>query len=192
MSRAETTPEIGAVVGGAQRVEVELGVLGGRLRDQALLAQLLLPGVVALELAEVGIGLRQFEPQPVAVEARQHLARLDDIAFLDIDLPHLAADLGDDHCLLVRLDRGRARVDRDDGRALDQLYLDGHGRVRLFILLGRFLGLAVAAARSDRERCGGGQRQCQSGEGARRRGQVATVGHGSYPGQTRWRDPRAV
>ena len=68
--------EAGAVVGRAQRVEVELGVLRGALGDQALLAQFELALVVALELAQVGLGLRHLEPQAVAVEPRQHLAGL--------------------------------------------------------------------------------------------------------------------
>ena len=49
--------EARAVVGRAQRVEVELGVLGGALGDESLVAEVELALVVALELAQVRIDL---------------------------------------------------------------------------------------------------------------------------------------
>jgi hypothetical protein len=67
--------ERAAVIGGLQCVEIELRVLGRALGDEPFFRRLLLALVVALELAQVGFRLLDFETQTVAVQTREQRPR---------------------------------------------------------------------------------------------------------------------
>jgi hypothetical protein len=166
------------LVAGAQRIQVELGVFKLVLRDQAFLTQLLEAREVALELAELRFKFRDLETQPVAVEPCEHLAGLDRVAFLDVDLAHFASNLGDDHCLVVRLDRRSAGIHREHRGPPHGLDFDRDGGLGLTVLL---LGLAVAAAANH-----GHEGECRQDQDGSGRGWPA-----ARYGRTHDRAPRA-
>ena len=133
------------------------GVVDCRRGDELAVEQLQRALVLALELAQVHFGLLQLEAQAIAVEAREHLAVLHDVAFLDQDLADFAADLGDDRGFLVRLQRRCARVHGEHLAAGGQLDLHRNGGCgALRAVLGRALAAAVQGEgrKPDQQRSG--------------------------------------
>ncbi len=125
-------------------LELVLEVVERGRADQTLLLQLEIAVVVALELAHGRLVERDLEPQLVAVEPREHLARLHALALVREHLADLALDLRHHERLAVGLDRRRAGVERRHVGTLRGRDLDRHGR-DLFLAVLAVLAVGIAA-----------------------------------------------
>jgi hypothetical protein len=141
--------QLGEAIYGAQGLELVLQVLEGAGTHQATLEKLHAAVVLLLALAEVGELALHLEAETVAVEPREHLAFLDTIAFFHEDLDHLAADLGDDQGVGIRLQRGGPGVHGEHVAAVEGSDLNGDRGAGLVVLaIGRG-GAAVALAADE-------------------------------------------
>ena len=102
----------GEIVRGLERFRFVLDFLEVSGADQASFLQIDVALVVALRLAQIGLGLLEFETQAVAVETSEHLPACYVITFFDENLTDFTGDLRNDLSLSEGLDRCRARVHR--------------------------------------------------------------------------------
>jgi hypothetical protein len=146
---------------GARHRERRRQLLDGLLREDGLRAERASPSQVGLELAalrdrqlEPRLGLAQREAVRLRVDLEEQRARLDPVAFVDVDAQQRALHLGADAALAARL-QGAGRRDRGvDGAAPHRARLDLELRRRIR-LGGRAGGMRAGARAGDSERSQG-------------------------------------